>query len=75
MRVIQISEMKKEKLSTYAEGIMSMAEKLMECVEHLEGEDSYGERSRYGLRMDDDSMSDDRMGERWSAYGNRRNRR
>lgn len=71
MKMIQITETKKEKLSSLAEGIMAMAKKLTTCVEDLEGGDSYGERSRYGYRMPDDDM----YGDRWEAYGNRMNRR
>lgn len=71
MKMIQISETKKDKLSSYVEGITAMAKKLMECVEDLDGGESYGERSRYGSRMDDD----DRYGDRWEAYGDRRTMR
>jgi len=49
--MIQLTEGKKEKLSSYAEGILSMAEKLMECIDSLEVSETMGERSRYGSRM------------------------
>ena len=73
--MIQISESKKEKLSSYAEGIMSMAEKLMECVEKLDSE-SYGERNsrydRYPMDERDPYGERESYGERGGSYGNRR---
>lgn len=75
MKMIQLSETKKEKLSSLTEGIMAMAKKLMTCVEDLEGGDAYGERSRYGYRMPDDDMPEERYGDRWEAYGDRRSMR
>lgn len=76
--MIQITQSKKEKISSLAEGIMSMAEKLTECVESLEqGGDAMGERSRYGYgrRYDEGDAPTgsgaDRYGDRWEAYGDR----
>lgn len=70
MTIIQVSEAKKEKLTSYAEGIMSMAEKLVDCIESLEETSPAGERSRYGrpaqmsMPMDDDYESERYAGRR-----------
>lgn len=70
MRMIQITDEKKEKLSSYVEKVLHYAGKMMQCVENLESPDEdYGERygSRMGMR-DWDNDDDDRM------YGERRRR-
>ena len=55
MRIIKITENKKEKLSDYAEKALKNMGKLMQCIEDLDDEDM-------GERYDDDD--DDDMGER-----------
>lgn len=56
MRIIKITENKKEKLSDYAEKALKNMGKLMQCIEDLDDEDM-------GERYDDDDDYDD-MGER-----------
>ena len=56
MRIIKITENKKEKLSDYAEKALKNMGKLMQCIEDLDDEDM-------GERYDDDD-DDDNMGER-----------
>lgn len=56
MRIIKITENKKEKLSDYAEKALKNMGKLMQCIEDLDDEDM-------GERYDDDDDDDD-MGER-----------
>lgn len=48
MKMIQITERKREKLYSLAEGIMSMAEKLIDCVSALSEEEDE-KRSRYSM--------------------------
>lgn len=78
MRMIRITEEKKEKLGEHVEKILSTAGKLMQCVEALddESEDDYemGERRGYGGRIGMRGDYDDDMGyrDRWEAYGDRR---
>ena len=60
MRIIKITENKKEKLSDYAEKALKNMGKLMQCIEDLDDEDM-------GERYDDDDDDDD-MGER-DGYG------
>lgn len=69
MRVIKITEDKKEKLSEYVEKMLKYGGKAMQCIEEL-GEEGYGERD------DDDWEDDDEMGMRGGyrgggGYGNR----
>ena len=61
MRIIKISENKKEKLSDYAEKALKNMGKLMQCIEDLDEEDD-----DMGERMED--WEDDDMGER-GGYG------
>lgn len=56
MRIIKITEHKRDKLSDYAEKALKNMGKLMQCIEDLD-EDDMGER-------DDDDDDDDDMGER-----------
>lgn len=60
MRIIKITEHKKEKLSDYAEKALKNMGKLMQCIEDLDDEDM-------GERYDDDDDDND-MGER-DGYG------
>lgn len=62
MRVIKITEHKKEKLSDYAEKALKNMGKLMQCIEDLDEEDD-----DMGERMEDWDDDDD-MGER-GGYG------
>lgn len=55
MRIIKITEHKRDKLSDYAEKALKNMGKLMQCIEDLD-EDDMGER--------DDDDDDDDMGER-----------
>ena len=57
MRIIKITENKKEKLSDYAEKALKNMGKLMQCIEELDEEDD-----DMGERMED--WEDDDMGER-----------
>ena len=61
MRIIKITESKKEKLSDYAEKALKNMGKLMQCIEELDEEDD-----DMGERMED--WEDDDMGER-GGYG------
>lgn len=61
MRIIKITENKKEKLSDYAEKALKNMGKLMQCIEDLDEEDD-----DMGERMED--WEDDDMGER-GGYG------
>ena len=61
MRIIKITEHKKEKLSDYAEKALKNMGKLMQCIEDLDEEDD-----DMGERMED--WEDDDMGER-GGYG------
>jgi hypothetical protein len=61
MRIIKITENKKEKLSDYAEKALKNMGKLMQCIEELDEEDD-----DMGERMED--WEDDDMGER-GGYG------
>lgn len=71
MKVIKISEDKKEKMSDYAEKMLKYGGKLMQCIEDLE-EGSMGERDD----DDDDWDDDDMMGYRYGGgMGERRYRR
>ena len=63
MRIIKISENKKEKLSDYAEKALKNMGKLMQCIEDLDEEDD-----DMGERMED--WEDDDMGERGGYGGN-----
>lgn len=56
MRIIKITEHKRDKLSDYAEKALKNMGKLMQCIEDLDDEDM-------GERYDDDDDDDD-MGER-----------
>ena len=75
MIMMQISREKKQKLSDYTEKVLHYAGKLMQCVESLESEDGFGERSnsRYmGMDHDEDYDHEEGYGDRWRAYGDRR---
>lgn len=61
MRIIKITENKKEKLSDYAEKALKNMGKLMQCIEDLDEEDD-----DMGERMED--WEDDDIGER-GGYG------
>lgn len=61
MRIIKITEHKKEKFSDYAEKALKNMGKLMQCIEDLDEEDD-----DMGERMED--WEDDDMGER-GGYG------
>lgn len=63
MRIIKITENKKEKLSDYAEKALKNMGKLMQCIEDLDEEDD-----DMGERMED--WEDDDMGERGGYGGN-----
>lgn len=56
MRIIKITEHKRDKLSDYAEKALKNMGKLMQCIEDLDDDDM-------GERYDDDDDDDD-MGER-----------
>jgi len=72
MKVIKISEDKKEKMSDYAEKMLKYGGKLMQCIEDLD-EGSMGERDDDEDDWDDD---DDDMGYRnGGSMGQRRYRR
>lgn len=60
MRMIEITEGKREKMSEHAEKMLRHAGKLMQCIEEL------GERDGMGERYDDDwdEDDDDEMGRR-----------
>ena len=62
MRIIKITEHKKEKMSDYAEKMLKYGGKLMQCIEELE-EDDMGERYE-----DDDDDDDDDEGYRNDNY-------
>lgn len=62
MRIIKITEHKKDKLSDYAEKALKNMGKLMQCIEDLD-EDDMGERD------DDFDDDDDDMGEREGYRG------
>lgn len=62
MRVIKITEHKKEKLSDYAEKALKNMGKLMQCIEDLDEDDEMGERF-------DDYDDDDEMGYRQGGGG------
>lgn len=62
MRIIKITEHKKDKLSDYAEKALKNMGKLMQCIEDLDDEDM-------GERYDDDDDDDDDMGEREGYRG------
>ena len=66
MRVLEISESKKEKMAEHIEKALHEMGKLMSCIENLDG--GYGDRYEYGDRYGDryDDMDDERheMGER-----------
>lgn len=59
MRIIKITEHKKEKMSDYAEKMLKYGGKLMQCIEDLEDDDD-----DMGERYDDYDDDDDDMGER-----------
>lgn len=61
MKVIKITEHKKDKLSDYAEKMLRYGGKLMQCIEELDDEDM-------GERFEDDDDDDD-MGERGGYRG------
>lgn len=70
MRVIKITENKREKMSDYAEKMLKYGGKLMQCIEELD-EGSMGERDE-----DEDDWDDDEdMGYRNGGMGERRYRR
>ena len=72
MKMIRITEEKKEKLSMHAEKILSAAGKLMQCLESMD-EESDDEEDEYDM---DDRRSYDRKGMRnnYGMSGERRNR-
>ena len=71
MKIIKITEEKKEKLSEYVEKMLRYGGKAMQCIEEL-GEDSMGER----YDDDDDWDDEDMMGYRYGGgMGERRYRR
>lgn len=61
MRIIKITEHKKEKLSDYAEKALKNMGKLMQCIEDLDEDDD----DDMGERFED---WDDDMGERGGGY-------
>lgn len=75
MRIIKMTDEKKEKLSGYVEKLLSTAGKMMQCLETLEDEPDedeefgMGERRGYGNRM---GMRDGYEG--YGGYGERRGR-
>lgn len=71
MRIIKITETKKEKMTDYAEKMLKYGGKLMQCLEELE-EGGMGERDE----DDDDDWDDEDMGYRnGGGMGERRYRR
>lgn len=69
MKVIEITERKREKMSEHAEKMLRHAGKLMQCIEEL------GEREGMGERYDDDwdeDDDDDDFGRRDEDMGRRR---
>ena len=66
MKIIKITEDKKEKMSDYAEKMLRYGGKLMQCIEELD-EGHMGERND-----DDEDWDDDDMGYRYGGMGERR---
>lgn len=62
MRIIKITEHKKDKISGYAEKALKSMGKLMQCIEDLDDDDM-------GERDDDDDDDDDDMGYRQGGGG------
>ena len=74
MKIIKISESKKDKMSEYAEKMLRYGGKLMQCLDELD-EGSMGERDD---DFDEDWDDDDMMGNRnggGGGMGQRRYRR
>lgn len=73
MRMIKITDSKKDEMSELAEKMLHYGGKLMSCLESL-GDEDYGERM--GMRDDWDDDEDDDMGMRGGrgGYGMRRGR-
>jgi hypothetical protein len=69
MKVIEITERKREKMSEHAEKMLRHAGKLMQCIEELGERDGMGER--YDDDWDDDDDDDD-YGRRDEDMGRRR---
>lgn len=69
MKVIEITEKKREKMSEHAEKMLRHAGKLMQCIEELGERDGMGER--YDDDWDDDDDDDD-FGRRDEDMGRRR---
>lgn len=66
MKIIKITEDKKEKMSDYAEKMLRYGGKLMQCIEEMD-EGHMGERDD-----DDEDWDDDDMGYRNGGMGERR---
>ena len=71
MKIIKITEDKKEKLSEYVEKMLRYGDKAMQCIEELD-EGSMGERDDDEDDWDDDDMMGYRNG---GGMGERRYRR
>lgn len=63
MRIIEITEGKKEKMADYVEKMLHYGGRLMSCLEELDGD--MGEREPYG------SYGNRNYGSSYSRYGNR----
>lgn len=74
MRMIEITEGKREKMSEHAEKMLRHAGKLMQCIEELGERDGMGERYDDDDDWDDEDEDDDfgRRGERGEGMGRRR---
>lgn len=74
MKIIKITESKKEKMADYAEKMLRYGGKLMQCLDELD-EESMGEREDdYPDDWDDEDMGQ-RRNRREGGMGERRSRR
>lgn len=70
MKIVKITEGKRDKMVEYAEKILRHAGKLMQCIEDLGEREGMGER--YDDDWDDDDDDDDDFGRRDEDMGRRR---
>lgn len=70
MRIIEITESKKEKMSGLVEEMLDTCGELMHCIKNLGEDEDMGERRNYrdGMGMRDGGRYGSRYGDR---YGNR----
>lgn len=71
MRMIRITDDKKDEMSGLVEKMLHYGGKLMTCLESLDEDGEMGERSyrHMGMRDEDDYPDYDRMGERRDRRG------